>query len=79
MNKEKLFNILKNSAAVVVIAAMFIVIFYQNRDRDIFKFGKEESQREKKKEMHLISILRCHLFLFYSFTSSRIMGILDMT
>ena len=45
MNKEKILNILKNTAAIIVIIAMFIVIFYQNRDRDIFKFGKEESSK----------------------------------
>ncbi len=43
MNKQKILGILKNAAAIVVILAMFVVIFYQNRDRDIFKFGKEES------------------------------------
>lgn len=45
MNKEKILNILKNAASVIVIVAMFVVIFYQNRDRDIFKFGKEESSK----------------------------------
>ncbi len=45
MNKQKILNILKNTASVVVIIAMFVVIFYQNRDRDIFKFGKEESSK----------------------------------
>ncbi|MBE7055452.1 MAG: hypothetical protein E7392_05000 [Ruminococcaceae bacterium] len=43
MNKEKLLNILKNTAAVVVILSMFVIIFYQNRDRDIFKFKDEEN------------------------------------
>lgn len=45
MNKEKILYILKNIAAVVVIIAMFIIIFYQNRDRDIFKFGQNESNK----------------------------------
>lgn len=45
MTKEKILKILKNTAAIIVIAAMFIIIFYQNRDRDIFKFGREESNR----------------------------------
>ncbi len=43
MNKEKILSILKNTATIIVIVAMFIIIFYQNRDRDIFKFGKSES------------------------------------
>ena len=45
MNKEKLISILKYVAAVIVILSMFVIIFYQNRDRDIFKFGKEESSQ----------------------------------
>ena len=43
MNKDKLISILKNSLAIVFMLAMFIIIFYQNRDRDIFKFGRDES------------------------------------
>lgn len=43
MNKDKLIKILKNSIAVIVLVSLFIIIFYQNRDRDIFKFGKNES------------------------------------
>lgn len=45
MSKEKLLYILKNIATVIVIIAMFIIIFYQNRDRDIFKFGQNESSK----------------------------------
>lgn len=45
MNKGKILNILKNVSAVIVIIAMFVIIFYQNRDRDIFKFGQEESSK----------------------------------
>ncbi len=45
MNKQKILNILKNIAAIIVVIAMFIVIFYQNRDRDIFKFGEDESSK----------------------------------
>ena len=45
MNKEKFIKIMKNIVAVIVVAAMFIIIFYQNRDRDVFKFGKEESSK----------------------------------
>ncbi len=44
MNKEKILKILKNSLTVVVILALFIIVFYQNRDRDIFKFGRDESR-----------------------------------
>ena len=43
MNKEKILKILKNTLTVVVILALFIIVFYQNRDRDIFKFGRDES------------------------------------
>lgn len=43
MNKQRIFSIIKNIMAVVVIISMFVIIFYQNRDRDIFKFGKDES------------------------------------
>lgn len=45
MNKEKVINILKNISAVVVIIAMFVIIFYQNRDRDMLKFGQKESSK----------------------------------
>ena len=45
MSKEKLLYILKNIATVIVVIAMFIIIFYQNRDRDIFKFGQNESSK----------------------------------
>lgn len=43
MNKEKILKILKNTVAVIVMLSLFVIIFYQNRDRDLFKFGKEES------------------------------------
>lgn len=46
MNKQKILTILKNTVAVIVVIAMFIVIYYQNRDRDLFKFGKEESSKQ---------------------------------
>lgn len=45
MNKQKLLKILKNIGAIIVMAAMLVIIFYQNRDRDIFKFGREESNK----------------------------------
>ncbi len=45
MSKEKLLYILKNIATLIIIIAMFVIIFYQNRDRDIFKFGKSESSK----------------------------------
>lgn len=45
MNKEKVVLILKYAAAVIVMLSMFVIIFYQNRDRDIFKFGKNESSQ----------------------------------
>lgn len=42
MNKQKMLGIIKNIVAVIVVIAMFIIIYYQNRDRDIFKFGEGE-------------------------------------
>lgn len=45
MNKEKIIHILKNIVAAFVILSMFVIIFYQNRDRDIFKFGRNESSQ----------------------------------
>lgn len=45
MSKEKLLYIIKNIATLIVVIAMFIIIFYQNRDRDIFKFGQNESSK----------------------------------
>lgn len=41
MNRDKIIRIIKNAVAIVVILAMLVIIFYQNRDRDIFKFGKD--------------------------------------
>ncbi|MBQ2888970.1 MAG: hypothetical protein IJE41_00800 [Clostridia bacterium] len=43
MNKQKILSILKNTAAIIVMLAMLVIIFYQNRDRDFFKFGRDES------------------------------------
>ena len=43
MNKSKLLNILKTITSLIVILAMFVIIYYQNRDRDTFKSGKGES------------------------------------
>ncbi len=45
MNREKIIKIIKNVVAVIVMISMFIIIYYQNRDRDIFKFGKSESSK----------------------------------
>ncbi len=45
MDKEKIIRIIKNIASIIVIIAMFLIIFYQNRDRDMFKFGKDESTK----------------------------------
>lgn len=45
MTKEKILKIIKNGVAVIVLLSMFVIIFYQNRDRDIFKFGNDESDR----------------------------------
>lgn len=43
MNKEKIAGVLKNTVAIIVMIALFIIIFYQNRDRDLFKTGKDEA------------------------------------
>ena len=45
MNKERIIKITKNAVAIIVILSMFVIIFYQNRDRDFFKFGKSESSK----------------------------------
>lgn len=45
MTKEKFLKIIKNGAAIIVLLSMFIIIFYQNRDRDMFKFGNDESDK----------------------------------
>lgn len=42
MNKQKLLKILKNAAAIVVMLALFIIIYYQNRDRGFVKLMKNE-------------------------------------
>ncbi len=42
MNKQKMLNIIKNIVAIAVVIAMFIIIYYQNRDRDIFKIGEND-------------------------------------
>ncbi len=45
MKKKKLIKLAKNVVAVIVTLALLVIIFYQNRDRDIFKFGQSESSR----------------------------------
>lgn len=45
MSKERIIKILKYVASVIVMISMFVIIYYQNRDRDIFKFGKNESSQ----------------------------------
>ena len=44
MNKEKIINILKNAAAIVVFCALLTIILHQNRDRDIFGLRSENSE-----------------------------------
>lgn len=44
MNKRKALSLIKNTAAIIVLLALLIIIFYQNRDRDLFKFGNTASQ-----------------------------------
>lgn len=46
MNKEKIINILKNAAAIVVFCALLTIILYQNRDRDIFGLRAKETGNE---------------------------------
>ena len=43
LDKDKIKHIAKNISAVVVILSMLVIVYYQNRDRDIFKFGETES------------------------------------
>ena len=45
MNRQKIIKLIKNAASVILILALLVIIFYQNRDRDILKFGKTESSR----------------------------------
>ncbi len=45
MSKERILNILKTVASIIVILAMLVIIYYQNRDRDIFKSGESESNK----------------------------------
>lgn len=45
MNKQKIIDILKNAAAIVVLCALLIIIFYQNRERDIFGLREKETQK----------------------------------
>ncbi len=45
MNKNKLISLLKNISALLVVAALLVIVYYQNRDRDVFKFGKDESSK----------------------------------
>ena len=44
MSKNKILSLIKNIAAVIVLIALLIIIFYQNRDRDVLKFGKDNTQ-----------------------------------
>jgi len=43
MKKDKLTIILKNTLSIILVIALFTIIFYQNRDRDTLKFGHSES------------------------------------
>ncbi len=45
MKNKKILTILKNTAAVILALALVVIIYYQNRDRDIFKFGQSESSK----------------------------------
>ncbi len=45
MNKKTIIKIAKNAVAAIVVLSLLVIIFYQNRDRDIFKFGKTESSQ----------------------------------
>lgn len=43
MNKEKIKHIIKNASAIIVILSMLVIIYYLNRDLDIFN-GTDESE-----------------------------------
>jgi len=44
MNKDKIIKIIKNTLSVIVVLALFIIIYYQNRDRNFFQFGESNSK-----------------------------------
>lgn len=43
MNKEKIKHILKNASAIIIILSMLVIIYYLNRDLDLFN-GTDESE-----------------------------------
>lgn len=45
---EKIKKLLKNIVAILVLISLFVIIFYQNRDRDFLEFGKSESERAEQ-------------------------------
>lgn len=50
MNKEKIAAIIKNAAAIVVILALFVIIFYQNRDRALSGIFEKKPEQSQEKE-----------------------------
>lgn len=47
MNKDKIIKIIKNTLSVIVILALFIIIYYQNRDSNLFQFGENSSKPQQ--------------------------------
>lgn len=45
---EKIKKLLKNILAILVLIALAVIIFYQNRDRDFLEFGKSESEKAEE-------------------------------
>ena len=43
MNKQKILNILKNAASILIVICLFVIIYYQNRDRGFSKLFNNEN------------------------------------
>lgn len=51
MNKQKIFNILKNAFLILIVICLFVIIYYQNRDRGLSKiFNNENSAISKEND-----------------------------
>lgn len=70
MNKQMIFKILKNTAAVIVMLALFIIIYYQNRDRGFTKLLKNDKTESVEVNNNLSKA-------FEGFTSGDVFAIED--
>lgn len=48
MNKQKILNILKNAASIIIVICLFVIIYYQNRDRGLSKIFNNENPAVSK-------------------------------